>query len=110
MANVQRLYRTHFPSKLAEYLALGLPLLLFGPAHATGIRWGLMHPGAALTITRDDSATWAAAMVRLRDDPGLRCALAEEGLRAGDKDFAPQGICRQFLAHLQGAFEENENS
>lgn len=33
------LYRTHFPSKLTEYLALGMPVIVSGPRFATGVRW-----------------------------------------------------------------------
>jgi len=33
------LYRTHFPSKLTEYLALGIPVIVSGPDFATGVRW-----------------------------------------------------------------------
>jgi glycosyltransferase involved in cell wall biosynthesis len=33
------LYRTHFPSKLTEYLALGMPVVVSGPEEATGVRW-----------------------------------------------------------------------
>jgi glycosyltransferase involved in cell wall biosynthesis len=33
------LYRTHFPSKLAEYLALGMPVIVSGPEFATGVKW-----------------------------------------------------------------------
>jgi hypothetical protein len=33
------LYRTHFPSKLTEYLALGMPVIVSGPEWATGVRY-----------------------------------------------------------------------
>jgi hypothetical protein len=33
------LYRTHFPSKLTEYLALGMPVVVSGPEEATGVRY-----------------------------------------------------------------------
>lgn len=33
------LYRTHFPSKLTEYLALGMPVVVSGPEFATGVRY-----------------------------------------------------------------------
>ena len=35
------LYSTHFPSKLPEYLALGMPVVISGPAYAAGVAWGL---------------------------------------------------------------------
>lgn len=35
----ESLYRTHFPSKLTEYLALGMPVIVSGPEFATGVRY-----------------------------------------------------------------------
>jgi glycosyltransferase involved in cell wall biosynthesis len=49
-AEMRSLYETHFPSKLTEYLALGMPALITGPAYATGVRWGMRHPEAAMTL------------------------------------------------------------
>jgi glycosyltransferase involved in cell wall biosynthesis len=34
-----KLYSTHFPSKLPEYLALGMPVIIFGPEYANGVKW-----------------------------------------------------------------------
>ncbi len=36
----EMLYRTHFPSKLTEYLGLGMPVVVSGPEFATGVRYG----------------------------------------------------------------------
>lgn len=36
----EKLYRTHFPSKLPEYLALNMPIIINGPEYANGIRYG----------------------------------------------------------------------
>ena len=33
------LYRTHFPSKLTEYLTLGMPVIVSGPVFATGMQY-----------------------------------------------------------------------
>jgi glycosyltransferase involved in cell wall biosynthesis len=35
----EQLYRTHFPSKLTEYLALGMPVVVSGPEEAAGLRY-----------------------------------------------------------------------
>ena len=104
-AGQQDLYRTHFPSKLTEYLALGMPVLILGPAHATGVKWGLANRSAAVTVSDDDPAAWVAALRRLRDEPALRRSLGEQAVAAGDRDFDPAGIRRQFLAHLSAVTE-----
>lgn len=96
----QALYRTHFPSKLVEYMALGMPILITGPAYATGVKWGIGHPNAAMTVPDDTVATVVEAAQRLRIDDMLRVALATES-RGGDRDFDPKAIRDQFVQILR---------
>ncbi len=85
-----RQYTTHFPSKLGDCLALGLPLLVTGPAEASGMAWCLAHPGCALTVTSPDDAALGGALDRLRTDAELRVALARTAqTMAGSFDPAP---------------------
>jgi glycosyltransferase involved in cell wall biosynthesis len=35
----ERLYRTHFPSKICDYLQAGMAVWVTGPEFATGVRW-----------------------------------------------------------------------
>ncbi len=95
------LYRTHFPSKLTEYLALGLPVIVMGPPFATGVAWARRNPDAALVLGDDDPAAWAAALTALRGDGPRRVALARGAVAAGDRDFDPAAIRRAFLDHLR---------
>ncbi|MBW8782060.1 MAG: glycosyltransferase [Verrucomicrobia bacterium] len=67
-------YRTHFPSKLGDCLSLGLPLLITGPADASGVVWCLDHPGCALTVTSPGDLP--AALKRLRNDADVRVMIA----------------------------------
>lgn len=69
-------YRTHFPSKLGDCLSLGLPLLITGPAYASGVDWCARHPGCALIVDQAELDALAAALLRLRDDAALRVAFA----------------------------------
>jgi glycosyltransferase involved in cell wall biosynthesis len=98
----QTLYETHFPSKLAEYLALGMPVVISGPEYATGVRWGLRHPDATLTVAAGSADQVRAAFERVRDDAALRRRLAEAARRAGDADFDPQRIREGFMGALSG--------
>ena len=97
------LYRTHFPTKLSEYYTLGLPVFLLGPADATGIRWGLDHPGSALVETSRDPARWRQALRQLKDDPSLRAQLATESQRIASLCFAPAASQEQFFEALTRA-------
>ncbi len=90
------LYSCHFPSKLPEYLALGMPVVVAGPADATGVRWAAGHPQAALTVTDPDPMAVARQFERLQADPALRVSLAASAVHLGDRDFEPRRIQRQF--------------
>lgn len=103
----QRLYQTHFPSKLPEYLQLGMPVIIVGPPGATGVKWGLRNPGAALTMTRDDPDEWEATLRRLKDRPDQREALGREAVVAARRDFNPVAIREDFVRHVREAVAEN---
>lgn len=96
-----RQYRTHFPSKLGDCLALGLPLLITGPADASGMAWCLDRPGSALPVTAPEPAALEAALGKLKNEPDLRVALAARA----------QALAREFDApplrrRLEKIFEE----
>jgi glycosyltransferase involved in cell wall biosynthesis len=102
-ADQRSLYETHFPSKLTEYLALGLPVAITGPAYASGVRWGLRHPEAVVTIADDTAERIRDAFAALRGDDDRRRQLAAAGLTAGRQDFDPQRIRRTFFDALGDA-------
>ncbi len=97
------LYRTHFPTKLSEYYTLGLPIFLLGPSYATGIRWGLDHPGSALVVTDNDPAAWRRALLRLKEEPELRVQLANGAQQIATESFSPAASHRQFHHSLARA-------
>jgi glycosyltransferase involved in cell wall biosynthesis len=95
----QDLYQVHFPSKLPEYLALGMPLIVVGPKYATGVRWALQNPDAALVTTENCQSAWIKMLVLLKESVSLRNQLSEQALKAGEY-FCPLRIRSQFLEHL----------
>jgi glycosyltransferase involved in cell wall biosynthesis len=105
----QPLYRTHFPSKLTEYMALGMPVVITGPAHATGVKWGVAHPEATLTLPDAGPAEIRDALGRLRADADLRVSIAAAS-RDGDRDFDPEKIRRQFVNVIQDVVERRVGS
>jgi glycosyltransferase involved in cell wall biosynthesis len=107
-ARYEALYRTHFPSKLPEYLALGMPVLISGPAYATGVRWGERHGGAALTVSGDSEKALQSAVIRLRDDASIRVKLATEALIAGNDEFDPAAIRTLFMNTLRAVSNARE--
>jgi len=85
-----RIYRTHFPTKIAEYCWSGMPMVFCGPEYATGIRWAKQHPSAGLTST--NPAELQHLLQRLAREPDLRVSLAAEGARIASSEFEPQKV------------------
>ncbi len=102
-ADMRSLYQTHFPSKLTEYLALGMPVAITGPKHASGVQWGLRNPDATLTIADDTTETVREAFVALSGDGARRVVLAAGARAAGDADFDPLRIRTTFFDALRAA-------
>lgn len=92
------LYSTHFPSKLPEYLALRMPVMVLGPAHATGVRWALRNPRTVLAVTEPHPPAWLSALRALASSAQLRLKLAEEAWLAAERDFSPAALKSFFLA------------
>jgi len=122
------LYRTHFPSKLTEYLALGMPVVVSGPEEATGLRWAQAEKlkggkaemlkmglpdfqndsisdflnvaprGAVPCTTREELI---GCLQRLRSDGELRRELAKRAVEAGRRDFDPEIIKECFYQYLK---------
>jgi glycosyltransferase involved in cell wall biosynthesis len=99
----ERLYRHHFPSKLPEYLALGLPVIVSGPAYATGVRWALANNLAAIARVDPSVDDMIRVFSDLAASADLRGSLAREGVAAGNRDFDPALIVRTFNHALASA-------
>lgn len=96
----ENLYRTHFPSKLPEYLALGMPVLISGPSYATGVQWGVDHPDACVVVQWDSPNEWDRTLWRLTKDHDYRCALAQGAVAAANGELAPERIEFLFKSRL----------
>jgi len=76
-----------FPSKLTDYTAVGLPLLIHGPDYCSAVRWARENPGVAEVVIAEPIGALEAALRNL-SQPGHRMALAEQALRIGEQFFA----------------------
>ncbi len=99
--SMEKLYAIHFPSKLPEYLALGMPIIMVGPEVATGVRWARKHPGCVLLLDPDSPQTWFGSLREIADSAPLRISLASRALDAGLQEFDPVQIRSHFLQCLQ---------
>ena len=82
--------RMSFPSKLTDYTAVGLPLLICGPEDCSAVRWAHANPGAAEVVASDEAAALGAAVDGLCHDRERRIALATMAQRIGDRDFSAE--------------------
>jgi hypothetical protein len=82
--------RMSFPSKLTDYTAVGLPLLICGPEDCAAVRWAQANPGVAEVVASDDAAALGVAVDRLCRDRDHRIALACTAQRVGKRDFAAE--------------------
>ena len=82
--------RTNFPSKLTDYTATGLPILMWGPEDASAIRWAAENPGVAQTVTSPRQAALESAVENLVEDPKRRHELGAAALRVGKRYFSAE--------------------
>ena len=84
-----------FPSKLADYTATGLPILVWAPASASAARWAREQGDVAEVVESAEPEQLAAAIRRL-EDPGRRQALGSAAAAAGDACFSQAAVVRAF--------------
>jgi glycosyltransferase involved in cell wall biosynthesis len=56
-----------FPSKLVEYCAAGLPVLIWGPDYCSAVRWAREHPGFAEVVETGKEEAVIEAIRKLAD-------------------------------------------
>lgn len=93
--------RLCFPSKLTDYTAAGLPILIHGPGYSSAVRWARENPGVAEVVTSMEPAQIAAALQRLLN-PRHRRVLAEQALSVGARMFSHRSVYQVFAAALTG--------
>ena len=86
-----------FPSKLTDYTATGLPLLIHGPAYSSAVRWARAGNEIAEVVDEPLDAPLGAAIQRLRGEPNRRFLLAANAVAAGQRFFDPS-VARDALA------------
>src|SRR5262249_39675777 len=85
--NISVNMRLSFPSKLADYTEIGLPLLIRGPKYCSAVQWARKHPGVAEVVDTENEKELLQAVKRL-SDPRARVTLAHEASQVGDLYFS----------------------
>jgi glycosyltransferase involved in cell wall biosynthesis len=91
-----------FPSKLADYTEMGLPLLIRGPQYCSAVQWARKHPGVAEVVETENEEELLQAVKRL-SDPRTRGTLAEEAVRIGDRYFSHSRAESMLFSALAGS-------
>jgi glycosyltransferase involved in cell wall biosynthesis len=77
-----------FPSKLADYTAVGAPLLIYGPQYCSAVRWADENPGSSEVARVEGEEALAAALHRLASSPQHREMLGMRALEMGRRYFS----------------------
>jgi hypothetical protein len=78
---------TLFPSKLADYTAIGLPIIVWGPSYSSAVRWASENSGACALVTSPALADVRELIIRLSSDPDEAVRIASAGVEAGCRYF-----------------------
>lgn len=93
-----------FPSKIADYTALGLPILMFSPHGTAAANWAAGPPQRALLVNDPvGESEVEAAVGRLATDAALREALGAAALQEARGRFSHEAVERIFLKGLAKA-------
>jgi glycosyltransferase involved in cell wall biosynthesis len=94
---------TQFPSKAADYSAVGVPLLVWAPKNSSIALFVDAHAGSADLVTDVDPGALAPVIARLASSPEHRFRLAKEILEVGRREFSPGAAWKTFTSSLLGA-------
>src|SRR5581483_8999650 len=90
-----------FPSKLADYTAVGLPILIRGPEYCSAVSWARENPDVADVVTSKNREPLAKAVRRLSEDSSYRMTLAVRALEVGQRYFAAEALQRILYRSLR---------
>lgn len=96
----RRKMETNFPSKIPEMAQYGKPLVIWGPAEASGAIW-CSETGNGLNVTSSKSAEVIKELKNLNDNQVFRRRLADAARKSANDEFDPSRIRDQFLVHIK---------
>jgi len=89
-----------FPSKLADYTATGLPLLIYGPTYCSAVTWARENPGVASIVESELDLYHAIAL--LANNPDTRLKIGKLALAAGRQYFTHDRAQQIFHQSISG--------
>jgi glycosyltransferase involved in cell wall biosynthesis len=97
-----------FPSKLVDFARFGKPLVVWGPAYCSAVRWGSQNH-RALCVTDTDPSALVRALRRLADSAEDQRRFGEAARSASATEFHPGRLQEAFLGCLNGLLPTGRN-
>jgi glycosyltransferase involved in cell wall biosynthesis len=97
--NMRHVVETSFPSKTAEYLAAGIPVLVHAPSYSSVARY-CSKLGCGLVVDEPNEEALRSALLRLSRDAALRQELSAKALEVATKNHDAGRIAPMFLRQL----------
>jgi hypothetical protein len=91
-----------FPTKVTDYTAACLPILVWGPSYSSIVRWAEANPGTA-DIVLDESITAIDGAAKRMSDPEWRWRLALTAASVGTAFFSHDILAPRFLDSIARA-------
>lgn len=91
---------TNFPSKLTDYTAVGLPILIQGPEESSAVKWARENPHAAKIVTDSDAYNLSVALKNLLESAEERINLGRSALKIGTRYFGFVEASKVFISSL----------
>jgi hypothetical protein len=88
-----------FPSKITDYTAAALPLLIYSPSYSSAVRWAAENPGVAEVVMSEEPEELTLALKRLHSKEHRAC-LAHMAVEKSSKYFSHTNVQSQFFDHL----------
>lgn len=88
-----------FPSKLTDYTAIGLPLLIWGPPYCSAVRWVKHNPGVAIVVEQPEIEYLSRAVEAL-NEPTDRSHLASLAMLKGKQYFSHEQSIQKFYGAI----------
>jgi glycosyltransferase involved in cell wall biosynthesis len=98
----RHIVETSLPSKIAEYLASGIPILAHAPVYSTVVRY-CRENDCALIVDQPDEAALREALQRLGTDQALLEKLSRNAREAARRNHDARVLVPRFLAELTEA-------
>ena len=100
-SSMREIVKTLFPSKMVDYTAAAVPIVVVAPGYACIVDYLRSRPMAAELVTDNNPEVVASAIERLLAQSEKRKMLAEGAMEAGLQDFDHAKVFGQFCDALR---------